>query len=180
MLDSLPETDRLFYDELSAPCHTHAQQLTGSPATGQSKSAAIISPAPAGPDEPPFSEPNPQDDCEAIPTSVIIEHICSGNIAGGEYREDDGVLSLAPAEADEYGECDSDSESDGNSSESENHDTSDGDWEPTVQAAAAASNNQTSTGSEFDGSVHPIHESRTTRVRKLVNLESRFRFWQEN
>ena len=36
-----------------------------------------------------------------------------------------------------------------------------------------------STGSEFDGSVHPIHESCTTQVQKLVNLESRFRFWQE-
>ena len=39
---------------------------------------------------------------------------------------------------------------------------------------------RTSTGSEFDGSVHLIHESCTTQIRKLVNLESRFRFWQEN
>ena len=33
---------------------------------------------------------------------------------------------------------------------------------------------RTSTGSEFDGSVHPIHESCTTQIRKLVNLELYF------
>jgi len=179
-LAALPQTDQQFYNELSTP-RKYAQKPTAGPFTaGQSEPVNTLSPA--GPasssDEPPFSEPNTQDDCEAIPTAAIIDHICNDNVAGRKYREDDGVLSLAPTKADQYGPCDSDSNSEGDGSEFEDH-ASDGDWVPT---AAVNLDDHQGAGQEFNSFVPPIDEqslARIKRARKPVDLDNRFRFWQE-
>ena len=179
MLDRLPATDKSFYNELSAP-HTYAQRPTSSTTAGSTK----LAPALTDPDEPPFSEPNPQDDCEAVPTAVIIDHICNDHIVGSKYREDDGTLSLVLTKADLYGPCDSNlnSDSEDEGSGYEDH-ASDEDWEPTMRAGADNPNDQ-QVGSEFESSAPLLDASemastRAKRTRKPVNLDGRFRFWQE-
>ena len=141
-LDNLPTTNKTFYDELSTPRVSTA--TNSGPAPNETADFPIPTDAT---EEAPFN--NRQDDCEAIPTAVIIDHICTDHVPGTEYREDDGTLSLVPTPADQYGPSDSDFDYDdvGSNSEYDDH-ASDEDWDPAAKTHGLLQEASTSTPSE--------------------------------
>ena len=180
-LDNLPTTNKAFYNELSTP---RVSTTTNSGPTLPSETADHPVPTDTT-EEAPFNDASQQDDCEAIPTAVVIDHICTDRVPGSKYREDDGTLSLVPTSADQYGPWDSNFDSrpdydgiddDAGSSSGYDDHASDEDWDPVAKTQIGQ-----------DGLLQEVPTSMSSEsarnrarwVRKPVDLNSRFKFWQE-
>ena len=180
-LDNLPTTNKAFYDELSTP---RASATTNSGPTPPSET--VDPPVPTDiTEEAPFNDTSQQDDCEAIPTAVIIDphmygscpwdrisrlpmghsHLCLPRRSDGPWDSD---FDSRP----NYDGIDDDA---GSSSGYDDH-ASDEDWDPVAKAQIGQDALLQEVPSPMPSE---SARNRTQRVRKPVDLNSRFKFWQE-
>jgi hypothetical protein len=175
-LTEIPVSNPKFYAELSKPRHgatADPKRLHGAKLPEASSSIAN-SPLPStasSSDEPPFTDG--VEDGGSIPTSDIIDHICSGGAAVKNYTEMDGALFTSKCDAESleedfeaddgengHGECGLDGES------GESDQDSSPDFEP------EANNHLSEDGDNF--------QRRSSRSRKAVNLRDRYMLWEKD